>query len=182
MLRLLPFLLKHASCTTIIDSLLFLYFLFSNYKTIQVRVYGYEAKYSFHLWDTIAFFDSLDLFIKDKPSLSDLRFRDHIQDIVMKFVTGTHEEENNNKEGNEQHEDPHEVSFSPQSKQSLEEPDKNQEKKLEKTRNDNSFLWKAVPVEVALIGSLNTSLVSSFRDDQCSFWLQQGLLDYVWVS
>jgi len=175
------------------------------------------------MWDAIAFFDSLDSFIKDKPSLSDLRFRDRIQSIVMNFVTG--QEYNEGNAGNEQQQQENKLDDKKKSDRDNEGRQHHavkQEKRelkseaaagegvksggksldasrttskvnVKNTRMENemnrnpsmksNFLWKPVPLEVALIGSVNVSLVSSsFREDQCAFWQQQGLLDYVWVS
>lgn len=41
--------------------------------------------YSFHLWDLIAFFDSVDKFIA-QPTQSDLLFRDEVRRLVTTFV------------------------------------------------------------------------------------------------
>lgn len=51
-------------------------------------MYDYESKYSFHLWDAIAFFDQMDLFVKDAPTPEDLSFRDRIQQVAVKFSDG----------------------------------------------------------------------------------------------
>ena len=53
-----------------------------------MHVYDYESKYAFHLWDAIAFFDQMELFVKDTPTPADLRFRDHVQETVLKFADG----------------------------------------------------------------------------------------------
>ncbi|KFM58026.1 hypothetical protein X975_21496, partial [Stegodyphus mimosarum] len=50
-----------------------------------IRVYNYPAIYSSHLWDALAFFDQLHLYI-DSPQPEDLQFRDTIQRLVMEFV------------------------------------------------------------------------------------------------
>jgi hypothetical protein len=134
-------------------------------------VYGFEAKLSFHLWDTLAFFDSLDYFIKDSPSLSDLQFRDNVQFLIMEFVN--RRVETFNEKTDLKQEESRKVIQSKRSPIS---------KKNEEKSSHNSFLWEEVPFEVALIGSSNISLVSSYREEQCAFWKHQGLLDYVWVA
>ena len=154
-------------------------------------MYGYEARYSFHLWDAIAFFDSLDSFIKDKPSLSDLRFRDNIQSIVMSFVTGDTASDSQTTESKESA--IREPKTHLQQQQERVEPHEetkvhNAKKGIATTSEGNTvqekktFPWKQAASEVALIGSFNVSFVPSFKEDHCTFWQTHGLLDYVWVS
>lgn len=50
-----------------------------------VRVYDYNSRYSFHMWEAIAFLDQMEHFIKE-PTAEDLAFRDSIQNAVTSFV------------------------------------------------------------------------------------------------
>ena len=155
-------------------------------------MYGYEARYSFHLWDAIAFFDSLDSFIKDKPSLSDLRFRDNIQSIVMSFVTGDTSSAGSETTDKKERRIREPKTHLQQQRERVEPTEEikvdNEKKGIGTTSEGNeiqdkkTFLWKEAASEVALIGSFNVSLVSSFKESQCTFWHTHGLLDYVWVS
>ncbi|RWS15414.1 acetylcholinesterase-like protein [Dinothrombium tinctorium] len=57
----------------------------------SVRIYDYKSKYSFHLWDVIAFFDQIDKFIR-QPTEEDYEFRDQMQNLVTNFVRQTNGE------------------------------------------------------------------------------------------
>lgn len=48
-------------------------------------MYNYTAKYSFHLWDVIAFFNGLDTFLAN-PEPDDYAFSDTVQSVVMSFI------------------------------------------------------------------------------------------------
>ncbi|XP_023228559.1 uncharacterized protein LOC111628933 [Centruroides sculpturatus] len=50
-----------------------------------VRVYDYNSRYSFHMWEAIAFLDQLEHFLKE-PTAEDYAFRDSIQNAVTSFV------------------------------------------------------------------------------------------------
>lgn len=62
-------------------------FLFSIRFFLQVRLYDYESRYSFHLWDAIAFFDQLEVF-SHRSTVEERFFRDTVRGIVFKFVKG----------------------------------------------------------------------------------------------
>ncbi|XP_076334503.1 para-nitrobenzyl esterase-like isoform X1 [Tachypleus tridentatus] len=53
--------------------------------SVSVKAYDYKALYSFHLWDLIAFFNQLEIYI-DNPSVEDYAFSNLLHNIVMAFV------------------------------------------------------------------------------------------------
>ncbi|KAG8189355.1 hypothetical protein JTE90_021858 [Oedothorax gibbosus] len=57
----------------------------SSRPSAPIRVYSYPGVYSSHLWDVVAFFDTMHLYI-DTPKPEDFRFRDTIQKTVVEFI------------------------------------------------------------------------------------------------
>ncbi|XP_053210945.1 uncharacterized protein LOC128394625 [Panonychus citri] len=58
----------------------------SGQPSCPIRVYEYESQFSFHLWDAIVFFDTINQFIHH-PSSDDLNYRDIVQEMVKNFIS-----------------------------------------------------------------------------------------------
>ncbi|XP_042899934.1 para-nitrobenzyl esterase-like isoform X2 [Parasteatoda tepidariorum] len=51
-----------------------------------VKLFNYTAKYSFHLWDLISFFESTDYFLSKSESEENQEFSEVVQNMVASFV------------------------------------------------------------------------------------------------
>lgn len=137
---------------------------FTRFLLSQVRVYDYDAKFAFHLWDVIAFFDQIDTYIRS-PSEADYKFGDEIQQIVLNFVKRksgiSGEAFSDNKNSNAQND--------------------------ASNANSNSSLWRTFPNEIANVCSQQqynlTTIITNFHQSaQCKFWNDEGFFRYAWAT
>lgn len=126
---------------------------------MQVQLYDYASRNSFHLFETIAFFDRLSHLI-DSPTEADLLFAQRVQQMVADFVHA-----------------PLDSLLQPQPAEQHRQPDRavHPHPKL-----GEDGLWPRYPNAIALLDR-ELTLVNSYASGRCAFWTQQALDRYAWI-
>lgn len=155
-----------------------------------MKLFGHKSRYGFHLWDLIAFFDQVHMFI-EHPTKSDLLFVKQMQNMVMNFLKkdeysmdGVLDLKNlvDFRTG------PFERNRADLTKRgSKKKPDKSDgrakfvDDKL-KSSTDSAHLtkWLAYPKSLALVSD-DVKFVKEYNSERCRFWQSVALDRYAWV-
>lgn len=158
---------------------------------LKVKLFGHKSRYGFHLWDLIAFFDQVHLFI-EHPTRSDLLFVKQMQNMVMNFIKKDEYSTDNvldlknlvdfrNSGALERNENdrPDRGKVQPDKfKTRFKSPEKSN-KSADKSNKDLTK-WLAYPASLALVND-DVKFVKEYNSERCRFWQSVALDKYVWV-
>lgn len=160
-----------------------------------MKLFGHKSRYGFHLWDLIAFFDQVHLFV-EHPTRSDLLFVKQMQNMVMNFIKkdeystdGVLDLKNlvdfRNSGPFERNEKSNDQLNRPVRSGSKVKTDKlnnkSRSKSADKSNKDAHLTkWLAYPASLALVSD-DVKFVKEYNSERCRFWQSVALDKYVWV-
>ena len=155
--------------------------------SLQVKLFGHKSRYGFHLWDLIAFFDQVHMFV-EHPTRSDLLFVKQMQNMVVNFLKkdeysmdGVLDLKNLVDFRNGPFE--RKANLNKSRTKVKTEKSENMPKfddKLKSGTDSSLTKWLAYPKSLALV-SEDVKFVKEYNSERCRFWQSVALDRYAWV-